>query len=192
MATNPEMMSNSQERTAELVRRINDLERQVEDLQEQLPDDRVSIVLFSGDLDRVFAAFIIATGAAALGQEVSVFFTFWGYNAIRRKRSLQGKAFLEKMMAIMSPGDSRSLPVSKMNWFGVGSKMLRAMMKKKKVASVEELMEMARDMGVTMIACDMSRDVMGIRDDELIDGLEPGGVGSFLADGLKSRVTLFI
>lgn len=172
--------------------RLAALERKVAELEEALPEDRVSIVVFSGELDRVLAAFIIATGAAALGQQVSMFFTFWGYNAIRRKRVLKGKNLAEKMMAVMSPGDSRGLPVSRMNYFGVGAKMLRSMMEQKDVTSLEELIEMAREMDVEMIACDMSRDVMEIHDEELIDGLVPGGVGSFLADGLRSRITVFI
>ncbi len=172
--------------------RLATLEAKVAELQSRVPEDRVSIVIFSGDLDRVLAAFVIATGAAALGQNVSLFFTFWGLNALRKKRVLSGKKLMEKLMALMSPSSSRALPVSKMNFFGVGAKMLRTMMRKKNVSSLEDLMQMARDLGVRMVACEMSRDVMGITEDELIGGLECGGVASFLADALKSRATLFI
>lgn len=192
MATPETMAGRTGQEEETLEARVAALERRLEEMEEALPEDRVSLVVFSGDLDRVIAAFIIATGAAALGQQVSMFFTFWGYNAIREKRVLEGKGFLEKLMALMSPSGSRGLPLSRMNYFGAGSRMLRAMMKRKDVASLEDLMATAREMGVTMIACDMSRDLMGIRDDELIDGLEPGGVGSFLADGLDSRITLVI
>lgn len=175
-----------------LEERMADLEQRLAAAEARLPDDKVSIVVFSGDLDRVIASFIIATGAAALGQQVRMFFTFWGYNALKKKRVLSGKKMTEKMMALMSPSDSASLPVSKMNFFGIGAKMLRSMMKDKNVSSLEDLMQMARELGVQIIACEMSRDVMGIRDEELIDGLESGGVATFMADAIKSRATLFI
>lgn len=175
-----------------LEERIAALEAKLTTIEERLPDDRVSLVVFSGELDRVLAAFVIATGAAALGQHVSIFFTFWGLNALRKKRAFSGKKLGEKLMALMSPSSSQSLPVSKMNFFGIGAKMLRAMMREKNVSSLEGLMQMARDLGVRIVACEMSRDVMGIKDDELISGLEFGGVASFLGDALKSKATLFI
>ncbi len=175
-----------------LEERLASLEQRLVALEESQPKDRVSIVVFSGDLDRILAAFVVATGAAALGQEVSMFFTFWGYGSLRTKRVLAGKGFLQKLMAVMSPSRTQALPVSKLNFFGIGAKMLRAMMKQKNVSSLEDLMGMARELGVRLIACEMSRDVMGIQDEELIGGLESGGVASFLADALKSRVTLFV
>ncbi len=172
--------------------RLAQLESRVAELEARQPEDRVSMVVFSGDLDKVLAAFVIATGAAAVGQEVSMFFTFWGLNALKKRSQLAGKRLFERMMAVMSPSSSLELPVSKMNYFGIGAKMLRKMMADKNVSSLEEMMEMARELGVKMVACEMSRDVMGIRDDELVDGLESGGVGSFLGDALDSRATLFI
>lgn len=175
-----------------LEERLATLESKLTELEERVPENRLSLVVFSGDLDKVLAAFVIATGAAALGQQVSLFFTFWGLNALKKKRCLSGKKLTEQMMAVMSPAGSQSLPVSKMNFFGVGAKMLRTMMREKNVSSLEDLMQMARDLGVKMVACEMSRDVMGIKDEELIGGLECGGVASFLGDALKSRATLFI
>lgn len=175
-----------------LEERLAAVEAKLAELEGRVPEDRVALVVFSGDLDRVLAAFVIATGAAALGQQVSMFFTFWGLNALRKKRSLSGKNLAEKLMALMSPDGSQSLPVSQMNFFGAGAKMLRAMMRQKNVSSLEDLMQMARDLGVRMVACEMSRDVMGIKDEELFGGLECGGVASFLGDALKSRATLFI
>lgn len=172
--------------------RLAALEAKLTALEEKLPEDRVSLVVFSGELDRALAAFVIATGAAALGQQVSMFFTFWGLNVLKKKRSLSGKKLMEKMMALMSPAGSQNLPVSTLNFFGVGAKMLRTMMREKNVSSLEDLMQMARDLGVRMVACEMSRDVMGIKDEELIGGLEYGGVASFWGDALKSRATLFI
>ncbi len=175
-----------------LEEKLRDLEKRLAHVEGQVAEDRVALVVFSGDLDRVLAAFIIATGAAAMGQQVSMFFTFWGLSVLKKDRQLSGKTLFQKMMALMSPGSSRSLPVSQMNYFGVGAKMLRAMMKEKNVNSLEEMISLARELGVRMIACEMSRDLMGIKESELIAGLECGGVASFLADSLKSRTSLFI
>ena len=175
-----------------LEEKVRTLEQRLAALEERSAEDRVALVVFSGDLDRVLAAFVIATGAAAMGQQVSMFFTFWGLSAVKKSTDLEGKSIFQKAMAVMSPGSSESLPVSKMNYFGVGAKMLRTMMKQRNVTSLEGMMELAREMGVRMIACEMSRDVMGIKPSELQDGLECGGVATFLADSLRSRATLFI
>jgi peroxiredoxin family protein len=172
--------------------KLQDLEKRLAHVEEQVAEDRVAIVVFSGDLDRVLAAFIIATGAAAMGQQVSMFFTFWGLSVLKKDKQLSGKTLFQKMMTLMSPGSSESLPVSKMNYFGVGAKMLRSMMKEKNVNSLEQMVSLARELGVRMIACEMSRDLMGIQESELAAGLESGGVASFLADSLKSRTSLFI
>ena len=175
-----------------LEEKVRDLEKRLRDVEERTPEDRVSLIVFSGDLDRVLAAFIVATGAAAMGQQVSIFFTFWGLSVLRKGRQFSGKTIFQKMMALMSPRSSQSLPVSKMNYFGVGAKMLRSMMKEKNVSSLEDMISLARDLGVRLIVCEMSRDLMGISDSELMGGLEFGGVATFLADSLKSRTSLFI
>jgi len=176
----------------ELLERLSTVEQRLKNLEESQPDDMVALIVFSGDLDRVLAAFVIATGAAALGQEVSMFFTFWGLGVLKKESSLAGKGLFEKMMSVMSPSNSTQLPVSKMNYFGVGAKMLRQMMKDNNVSSLEEMIDMAREMGVKMLACEMSKDVMGIQDEELMDGLEPAGVAAFLGESLRSRTNLFI
>ena len=168
------------------------METRLEALEESQPDDKVAIVVFSGELDKVIAAFIIATGAAALGQEVSMFFTFWGLSVLKKRNRLADKNIFEKMMAVMSPGNSEELPVSQMNYFGVGAKMLRKMMKDKNVSSLEEMMAMAKELDVKLLACEMSRDLMAVSDEELMDGLEPAGVASFLGESLRSRTNLFI
>ncbi len=175
-----------------LEEKVRDLEKRLAYVEGQAPEDRVALVVFSGDLDRVLAAFILATGAAAMGQQVSMFFTFWGLSVLKKDSQLSGKTLFQKMMALMSPGSSKSLPVSRMNYFGVGAKMLRSMMKEKNVSSLEEMISLAREMGVRMIACEMSRDLMGIGESELVAGLECGGVATCLADSLKSRTSLFI
>jgi peroxiredoxin family protein len=179
-------------RMTALEEKLRDFEKRLAHVEGQVAEDRVALVVFSGDLDRVLAAFVIATGAAAMGQQVSMFFTFWGLSVLKKETQLAGKTLFQKMMALMSPGSSQSLPVSKMNYFGVGAKMLRSMMKHANVNSLEEMISLARELGVRMIACEMSRDVMGIKESELFAGLECGGVASFLADALKSRTSLFI
>jgi peroxiredoxin family protein len=172
--------------------RLKILEEKIVRLEARVPEDRVSLVVFSGELDRVLEAFVIATGASALGQQVSMFFTFWGLAGLRRKRLVSGKRFSEKLMAMLSPATNDRLPMSKLNFFGAGSRMMRRMMRDKHVASLEDLMRIARRMGTRIVACETSRDVMGIRDEELMDDLEFGGTAGFLGDALRSRMTLFI
>jgi peroxiredoxin family protein len=179
-----------------LVQRVNALEGHVHtelaDIRGQLPENRASVIVFSGDLDKTLAAFIIATGAASMGMEVSMFFTFWGLSALKEKRTFEGKNLAEKMMALMTPRSSQELAPSKMAFLGAGSVMLRHMMKDKEVASLEELMAMARELGVRVIACEMSMEVMGVKAEELQAGCELGGVATFLADASRSKVSLFI
>ncbi|MFN7162223.1 MAG: DsrE/DsrF/DrsH-like family protein, partial [Fimbriimonadales bacterium] len=168
---------------------VQQLQAQVDALRAQAPENRLSMVVFSGDLDRVLAAFVIASGAAASGLEVSMFFTFWGLTALRRRRESKGKTMLQKLMGWMTPVGSRGLGVSKMNFGGVGAKMLRAMMRQQGAPQIEEMMQLTRDLGVRIVACQMSMDVMGIRQDELLEGVEVGGVATFLGDATKSKTT---
>ena len=162
-------------------------------LRERTVDDAATIIVFSGDLDKVLAGFVLATGAAAAGLETSMFFTFWGLSALKKKQAAAGqKNLMEKMFSVMTPGSSESLGTSKMNFFGMGAVMLRKMMKDKEIASLEELMGLARDLNVKMIACTMSMDAMGVSKDELLDDLTYGGVATYMADAVRSRVTLFI
>lgn len=175
-----------------LEERLAQLESRIEELEELMPKDKVTLVVFSGEMDRVFAAFIIATGAAAMGQEVSMFFTFWGLNALRQKRMIDGKSVSEKMLSLMTPASTKQMGVSHLNFFGAGSRLMRQMMAQKNVESVEGLIDLCEQMGVRMVSCEMSRDVLGIDTDELRGGIETGGVATYLADALESRVTLFI
>lgn len=175
-----------------LQEQLQQLQAQVNALRAQQPDNRLSMVVFSGDLDRVLAAFVIASGAAASGMEVSMFFTFWGLTALRQKRSSRGKTLFQKMMGWMTPVGTRGLGVSKMNFGGIGAKMLRTMMRQQGVPQIEEMVQMARDWGVRIVACQMSMDVMGIHKEELMDGIEVGGVATFLGDATRSKTTLFI
>jgi len=171
----------------------SEMEAKLAEVRERTVDNRATLVVFSGDLDKVLAAFVIATGAAAAGLETSMFFTFWGLSALKRKGAPGGsKNAMERMLALMTPGSSESLGTSRMNFLGLGARMLRRMMKEKQISTLEELMEVARDLGVRKIACTMSMDAMGVSKEELIDGLEYGGVATYMADAASSRVTLFI
>jgi peroxiredoxin family protein len=172
--------------------RLQELESRLAEVEEQMPEERVTIVVFSGELDRVLASLIIATGALAMGQQVSMFFTFWGLNALRKQRIMDGKNLPEKMMAMMTPATTYQMGVSKMNFFGVGARMLRYMMKEKNVETFESLLDLAEEMGATMYSCTMSQDVMGIKREELRENTEDAGVAGFMADALRSRATLFI
>jgi peroxiredoxin family protein/TusA-related sulfurtransferase/rhodanese-related sulfurtransferase len=152
-----------------------------------------TMVVFSGDLDKAIATFIIANGAAAMGRNITLFFTFWGLNILRRPERVKvSKNIVEKMFGIMMPRGSKKLGLSRMNMGGMGAKMIRMVMKSKNVQSLEELMQAAMDNGVRIVACQMSMDVMGIRREELIDGVEVGGVATFLGSAETSDMNLFI
>lgn len=155
--------------------------------------DNKTLIVFSDDLDRVLASFVIANGAAASGKKVSIFFTFWGLNVIKKakKPSVQ-KDFLGKMFGMMLPSSSKKLGLSQMNMAGMGGKMMRYIMKKKNIDSLESLMQQAIDNGVEFIACSMSMDVMGIKKEELMDGITIGGVAAYLERAENANVNLFI
>jgi peroxiredoxin family protein/TusA-related sulfurtransferase/rhodanese-related sulfurtransferase len=152
-----------------------------------------TFVIFSGDLDKTIAAFIMANGAASMGREVTLFFTFWGLNILRRSKKVRVKKnVVEKMFGFMMPRGTKKLGLSRMNMGGAGAKMIRWIMKEKNILSLEELIQSAIDHGVHLVACQMSMDIMGIRKEELIDGVELGGVSTFLGSGEKSDMSLFI
>ncbi|MBN2853099.1 MAG: DsrE/DsrF/DrsH-like family protein, partial [Clostridia bacterium] len=155
--------------------------------------DNKSMVVFSGDLDKALATFIIANGAAAMGKKVTLFFTFWGLNILRKPEKVKVKKnIIEKMFGFMLPRGASELTLSKMDMGGMGTKMMKMIMKKKNVNSLEELIQSAVDNGVTLIACTMSMDIMGIKKEELIDGVQYAGVATFLGASEDSNMTLFI
>ena len=156
-------------------------------------NDGKTIIVFSGDLDKVLASFIIANGAAAMGRPVTMFFTFWGLNALRKpdKQKVE-KTFIESMFGSMLPRGSKKLKLSKMNMGGMGTSMMKKIMRDKNIDSLEDLIKKAMSHGVKIVACTMSMDVMGIKQEELIDGVELGGVGAYLGDAEESNVNLFI
>ncbi len=152
-----------------------------------------TMVVFSGELDKAIASLIIANGAVSMGREVTMFYTFWGLNILRRPEKINvKKSFIQKAFAAMMPRGTGKLGLSRMNFMGVGAKLIRKIMKDNNVDQVETLLQMALDNGVKMIACNMSMDLMGITEEELIDGIEFGGVASYLGAAEESDVNLFI
>ena len=156
--------------------------------------ERVTIVLLSGDLDRAMAAFIIATGAAAMGMKVTMFFTFWGLNTIRRQgASSQAKDWLRRMFGFLNKGGAEQLPLSRFHFGGLGTRMMQKVMKQNKMPGVPELMETALDLGVRFIACTTTMGLMGISKETLIDGIDQfAGVTTYLAEAKQGSVNLFI
>lgn len=182
---------------AEVARQVEALRQEMDakiaEVRARTVDDVATIVVFSGDLDKAIAAFIMATGAAAAGLQTSMFFTFWGLSVLKKKGAASGpKGLLERAHALLSPASSLELGTSRMNYFGLGAVMLRKMMRDKQIVSLEELIGLARELDVKMIACTMSLDATGVTREELVDGLAYGGVATYMADAVRSRVTLFI
>jgi len=152
-----------------------------------------TIVVFSNDFDKVMASFIIANGAAASGKSVTMFFTFWGLNVLRKNQNINVKKnLIEKMFGFMMPKGAKKLSLSKMNMLGMGTFMMKEVMKSKNVFSLEELIQSAKNNGIKFIACNMSMDVMGIKPEELIDGVEIGGVAKYIAESNNANSNLFI
>lgn len=152
-----------------------------------------TLIMFSDDLDRALATFVLANGAAATGHKVSIFFTFWGLNVIKRvKKPAVKKDFFGKMFSLMLPSDSRKLKLSQLSMFGIGDKMMRYIMRKKNISQLEELRQQAMDSGVEFIACQMSMDMMGVYKEELIDGVTIGGVATYMNRAEDACVNLFI
>jgi peroxiredoxin family protein len=157
-----------------------------------MAQDKATIVVFSGDMDKVFAAFIIATGCAAAGMDTTLFFTFWGLNAIR-KDTLTGKGFMAKMLGLLNRGGLGRLPPSKFNFGGMGRWMFKKMMSDKGVTPLEDLRQTMLDLDVRLLACEMSMKVMEIGREDLIDDLEDVvGVATFVKEAAGSAIQLFI
>lgn len=156
-------------------------------------DNSLSIILFSNDFDKVMASLIIGNGALSMGKKVSIFCTFWGLNILRKDYKVQVKKnFVEKMFGIMMPRGAKKLTLSKLNMLGVGTKMMKGIMKKYNVYTPDELLNSFIKSGGKVIACTMTMSLMGIKKEELIDGVEEGGVGTYLSFAEKSGINLFI
>ncbi|WP_270167665.1 DsrE/DsrF/DrsH-like family protein [Paenibacillus sp. SYP-B4298] len=155
--------------------------------------EKSTIVLFSGELDKAIAAFIIANGAAAYDHEVTIFFTFWGLNTLRKEGPVQvKKGVLERMFGWMMPRGASKLGLSRMNYAGMGPQMIKHVMKKHNVLTLPQLIELAREQGVRLVACTMTMDLLGLQKEELLDGIEYGGVAAYLGEAADGKVNLFI
>jgi peroxiredoxin family protein len=154
---------------------------------------KTTIVLFSGDYDKAMAAYIIANGAAAYDHEVTIFHTFWGLNALRKDEIIQvKKGFMEKMFGKMMPRGADKMGLSKMNFAGFGPKMIKDIMKKHNAMSLPQLIDMAQEQDVKLVACTMTMDLLGLKEEELLESIEYAGVAAYLADAEVGNVNLFI
>jgi len=174
-----------------LAQRIAALETELGELRQRVPEDKVSIILLSGDFDKAMAAFMMANGAAAMGMEVSMFFTFWGCSVIKKGRKLKGKKLSHKLINLMLPGSSRDLAPSKMSFGGIGRKFFNAMMDGE-MASLEEQIELAREAGITFQICAPSLGLMGFDHDEWVVPVDVCGVAAMYGTALKARTAYFI
>lgn len=174
---------------------LAELKTRIDVLDKKSTEDKVSMIVFSGDLDKILASFIIATGSVAMGMEAVMFFTFWGTPVLRDKnKQVGGKDTMGKMFGKMLPTGTGDVKLSKMNMGGMGTAMMKSLMKKKNVATLEQMLEMAEELGVKIYVCEMSMDLMGFKREEMIDykDLTFCGVAKFLEEAHKSRIQLFI
>jgi len=182
--------------------RLESIEKQVIELKEKLdalsdaaPDNKISMIVFSGDLDKALASMIIATGGVAMGMDVVMFFTFWGTPLLRDKnKHVGGKDLMGKMFGSMLPKGVDKVKLSKMNMGGMGTAMMKSLMKKKNVASLNDMLQLADELGVRIFICEMSMDLMGFKREEMIDysNLTYCGVAKFLEEANNSKVQLFL
>jgi len=180
---------------ATIEEQVAELKTQLDAMQSKTPSNKLSMIVFSGDLDKALAAFIIATGAIAMGMEVVMFFTFWGTTVMRAKnKNVGGKDMMGTMFGAMLPKGAEKVKLSQMNMGGMGTAMMKALMKKKNVASLPEMIALAEELEVKIYVCEMSMDLMGFKREEMVDyeGLSFAGVATFLEEAQNSKVQLFI
>ena len=172
-------------------RKITDLENQLEELDKRLPENKVSIIVLSGEFDKAMAAFMMANGAIGMGMEVTMFFTFWGCSVIKKGRKLKGKKFTHKLVNLMLPANSKELAPSKMSFGGFGRKMFNYMMDGQ-MSSLEEQIEIAKEAGVTFQVCSPSLGMMGFDEDEWSVPVDICGVAAMYDVALNARTAYFI
>lgn len=179
----------------QMEQQIKALKAQLDAMQSRSPENKLAIVVFSGDLDKVLASLVMATGAVAMGMDAVLFFTFWGTPVLRDKnKHVGGKDMMGTMFGAMLPKGTTNVHLSKMKMGGLGTSMMKSLMKKKNVASLEEMLRLAEELGVRIVICEMSMDLMGFTREEMINyaHLEYGGVAKFLEEAGNSKVQLFI
>jgi peroxiredoxin family protein len=174
---------------------LTEFKSQLEALNNKMPENKASLIVFSGDLDKVLASFVIATGSVAMGMDAVMFFTFWGTPLLRdQNKKVGGKDVMGKMFGTMLPKGTGDVKLSQMNMAGMGTAMMKSLMKKKNVASLEQMLELAEELGVRIFVCEMSMDLMGFKREEMIDykNLTFCGVAKFLEEAQNSKIQLFI
>lgn len=181
-----------QERLGGIEQTLASVQAQLERQASRGVSDRASILLFSGDFDKAISAFIIASGAVAMGLDASIYCTFWGLTVLKKQTLYGGKSIVEKMISMMLPSNAADLPASKMHMMGMGPLIFHHVMKNNNVETLPDLINVSRDLGVRLVACQMAMGVMGIKPEELIEGIEFGGVATYLGDSTDSKLTLFI
>jgi peroxiredoxin family protein len=188
-------MKEKEGKEKDLEKRVAELKGQVENLAKAAPENKLVMICFSGDLDKALASFIIATGAAAMGMDVVMFFTFWGTPLLRdKKKKVGGKDLISKMFGVMLPKGAGKVKLSKMNMGGMGTAMMKSLMKKKNVASLEDMLALAAELEIRIFICEMSMDLMGFKREEMIDypNLIFCGVAKMLEEAQNSKVQFFI
>ncbi len=187
--------SNNTISIAAVQKQVDELKKQMESVSGSAPENKISMIVFSGDMDKILASLVIGTGAVAMGMDVVMFFTFWGTPVLRdKKKKGKGKDFMGKMFGAMLPKGTSEVKLSKMNMGGMGTAMMKSLMKKKNVASIEQMLELAEELGVRIFVCEMSMDLMGFKREEMIDypNLTFCGVAKFLEEAQNSKIQLFI
>jgi peroxiredoxin family protein len=156
--------------------------------------EKATIVVFSGDLDKVYAAFILATTAASMGKDVSMFFTFWGLNVIRKKKFLFGAPrIMQKLFSLMNRGGANRLPLSRFHLFGIGTFFMKLLMKQYRLQQIPEMIKLAKELNVKIIACTTSFFIMGLKNDDFIPEVdEIAGASTYLGLAFEGKVNLFI
>ena len=178
------------DRVASEIKRIENKFQEV--LDSKTKKRALTILLSSNDFDRVLPAFIIATGAASFGMESTVFATMWGITTLRKKTTYKGKRITEKMLTMMLPSSIDGLSLSKLNMMGIGSAMMKSMLKQNNVSTLPQLVELSSEMGVNIMACQMTMGIMGITQEELRSDITYGGVAAFIEKAEQSSISLFI
>ncbi|MCX8122795.1 MAG: DsrE/DsrF/DrsH-like family protein [Spirochaetes bacterium] len=177
-----------------VIKMLESIQNQIKEIQDGRKD-KIAMVVFSGDLDKLLAAFIIATGSVAMGMEAVMFFTFWATPALRdKKKKGKGKNFFGKMFSFMLPKGASRVKLSKMNMGGLGTAMMKHIMKKKNIQNLDGMIALAAELGVKIYVCEMSMDLMGLKMEEMIDypDIKSVGVATFLQEASDSKIQLFI
>ena len=179
-----------QERLGALSLDTEKLQKQVSRLEKLPPKDKVTLLVTSFELDQLLPAFIVASGAASFGMEVTMFFTLWGINAMKEKNIYAGKSIKEKMITFMLPSTPKSTTISRMNMMGVGTAMMKEMMKENNVETLPDLIDLSSELDVKMMACQMTMGIMGITREELRNDITYGGVAAYIEEASEAKVTL--